>query len=240
MVKKIFGMGTLLVVLAFSLMLVGCEMFGSEDDPPLPIPPTQVRARVLQDGRIQITWNESPGAMRYDIAFRTEFESESTRRLVGSAFITSFTHRPAGSIAGIDPVFIYYVRAANRTSPAEGGNRETAWSEGFEVSSTPWTTGDTPPQDLRAIRDGNSIRVTWNRIPAAVQYELQFSNDNVNWSTVWRGRPSVYGGSTITRVHFPDPEERERGTLHYRVRASNSAVEIEWRVLTRWATVTVQ
>jgi hypothetical protein len=232
MAKKIFGMGMLAVALVFGLMVVGCEGWGDE---PLPTPPTEVRARVLADGRIQITWNESLGAKRYDIAFRTEFESESTRRLIGSAFITSHTHRPT-NVAGSDPVYLYYVRAANRTSPSERGNQETAWSPGFEVGSVPWTTGDTSPQNLRAVRDDSSIRITWERIPAAVQYELQYSSNNVDWSSIFTGRPSAESGSnTITRVHSPEAS----GTAYYRVRASNSSTEVEWRILTRWAEVTV-
>ena len=234
MAKKGFVFGAMAMLLAFGLTVLGCP---TEDDP-LPTPPTEVRARVLEDGRIQITWNESLGAKRYDIAFRTEFESGSTRRPVGSAFITSHTHRPIG-VTGNDPVLVYYVRAANRTSPSERGNQETAWSTGFEVGSVPWTTGDTPPSNIRAIRDDNSVRVTWDRITAAVQYELQYSTDNVNWSTLFTGRPSVEGGgTTMTRVHSP-PSELLSGAIHYRVRASNTSVEVEWRILTRWATVTV-
>jgi hypothetical protein len=227
MMKKNFMFGVLAIVLAFSLMVTGCE------EELLPTPPTEVRARLLADGQIQITWNESLGAKRYDIAFRTEFESESTRRLVGSAFITSHTHRPVGVGIGSDPVLVYYVRAANRTSPSEKGNRDTAWSPGFEVGSVPWTTGNSAPSNLSAIRDGSSIRITWNRIPAAVLYELQYSNDNINWSTIYTGRPSALSGSTtITRVHYPEGA----GPFYYRVRASNSSVEVEWRVLTNWAT----
>jgi len=234
MVRKGSLFGVLAMVLVFGLVVVGCEA----EDEPLPIPPTEVRARILEDGRIQITWNESPGAKRYDIAFRTEFESESTRRSAGSAFITSHIHRPIG-VVGNDPVLVYYVRAANRTSPSESGNRETAWSPGFEVGSVPWTTGDTPPPNLGATRDGNSIRITWDRIPAAVQYELQYSRDNVNWSSLFIGRPSAEGGgTTMTRVHFPPPDEVS-GTTYYRVRASNTSVEVEWRRLTRWATYVV-
>ena len=228
MVKKSFVFGVMAMVLIFSLIVVGCE------DELLPTPPTEVRARVLEDGRIQITWNESIGAKRYDIAFRTEFESESTRRSVGSAFITSYTHRPT-NVAGNDPVYVYYVRAANRTSPSESGNQETAWSPGFEVGSVPWTTGFTSPQNMDATRDGNSIRISWNKIPAAVQYELQYSSNNTDWSSIFTGRPSADSGSTtITRVHYP-----ESGTAYYRVRASNTSIEVEWRILTSWATYTV-
>jgi hypothetical protein len=218
-----------MLLLALSLIVVGCE----EDL--LPTPPTEVRARVLEDGRIQITWNESLGAKRYDIAFRTEFESESTRRLAGSEHITSYIHRPPHGLIN-DPIFVYYVRAANRTSPSESGNQNTTWSSGFEVASVPWTTSDTPPQNLIALRDGNSVRITWNRIPAAVRYELQYSTNEVDWLTIFAGRPSTDSGSTtITRVHYPE----QSGTGYYRVRASNSSVEVDWRVLTRWATVTV-
>ncbi|MCL2191136.1 MAG: hypothetical protein FWB79_04020 [Treponema sp.] len=234
MARNGFVFGTLAMALAFALAVVGCEV---EDDVLL-VPPTEVRARVLEDGRIQITWNASQGARRYDIAFRTEFESGDTRRQVGSAFITSHTHRPIG-VVGNDPVLIYYVRAANRTSPSERGNRNGAWSAGFEVGSVPWTSGYTAPANPRAERDGNSIRVTWDRIPAAVQYELQYSVDNVNWSTLFTGRPSPEGGgTTMTRVHSPSADVVS-GAIHYRVRASNTSVEVEWRILTRWATYTV-
>ena len=244
MEKKKTCLGVLAIVISF--MIAGCDMFGG-DEPYAPPPPTQVRAMMNQDGSVTITWHESPGAVRYEIAFRTEFESETTRRMVAPAFITSFTHRPIG-LGGGNPVLIYHVRAANRTSPSDSEFRQSVWSSpGVEVASVPWTTGNTPLQNLRAERDGHQIRITWDRLPAAIWYQIQISADSgVTWDSVFADRPAVGGGgNALSAPPISFPLLPEDAVYHVRGRASNMTedpfmVGQGTRLFTGWATVTVR
>ena len=121
----------LVMVLVFGVMVFGCF------DDSLPSPPTNVLVMWLDRNRVQITWDEVPGAKMYEVAFRTNLESSSTRRNIGTAHITSYTHTIHPSIITNNVSSLhYYIRAGSHTSPSASGYKATAWVEANSWANT--------------------------------------------------------------------------------------------------------
>ena len=94
--------------------------------------PTGVVATKLSNGNIHITWNAVSGAKLYTICYRTDLDSTSTRRPVGTSNITTYTHT---NYVTIDVTTLYYyVKAQNKDYSTDEGFKESVYSSPASVN----------------------------------------------------------------------------------------------------------
>jgi len=125
MKKLSLCLAMLVVALMFGTLILGCDSGGNP-----PPPPTNVNVMWLDRNRVLVTWDEVPGAEVYEIAFRTNLESFSTRRNIGAAHITSFTHSVHPSVITDNVTSLYYFVRAGR------GREITAWVQSHTWADT--------------------------------------------------------------------------------------------------------
>ena len=126
MAKRIFGVGMLAMVLVFGMLVVGCDHDSGWHEP------TNVRATLLQDGTIHMTWDRVPDASHYEVAYRRNIDSADTRTTCfwGITNDTTFTLWPPSRTNDITSVEVF-VRAL-RTGAS--GTERTGWVSGGSVN----------------------------------------------------------------------------------------------------------
>jgi len=97
-------------------------------------PPTGVTATKESGNNVHITWNAADGAGSYKISFRTNMDSEDTRRDVttwNNPSITAYTHSYYSSYVttGVT-TFYYYIK----TEPSKSGYVTSDWSDPASVT----------------------------------------------------------------------------------------------------------
>jgi len=104
--KRIKTIGIIVLMLTVMFAISGCDLFTGFESP------SNVVVSKLSDSSIHITWDKVRDADYYEIAYRTNMDSESTRRLlVSPIYITAYTHyHPHYSATEINTHY-YYVRA---------------------------------------------------------------------------------------------------------------------------------
>ena len=133
MVKKILKTGMLALMLVFGLMVVGCDLFDSEDNSRIVsgVVATLIEGTTSNRDSVHVTWFAASGATHYEIAYKTNMDSLDTRRSVNSRISnTSFSHtnyiRNQGTL-------IYFVRAHGTSTNSDG--TRTRWEGPWAMSS---------------------------------------------------------------------------------------------------------
>ena len=94
--------------------------------------PTGVVATKLSNSNIHITWDAVSGAKLYTIVYRTDLDSTSTRRPVGTSNITTYTH--TNYVTQDVTTLYYYVKAQNKDYSTEDGFKESVYSSPASVN----------------------------------------------------------------------------------------------------------
>ena len=150
-------------------------------------------------GKINITWEAIPGAVKYSI-YRSKDNSSWTK--LGSTTGTSFTN--TSTEAG--HTYYYKVFAVASNSAANSA-----------YSTVKSRTCDLPRPSITLSNDAKTgkIKISWESIPGAVTYSVYRSTDNSSWTKL---------GST-TGTSFTNTSAEAGHTYYYKVfaAASNSA-----------------
>ena len=122
---KILGLIACALLTVLALSTCGGDEF---------VPPEGVVVTLLPNNNIHITWDAVSGARYYDIAFRRDIDSSSTRTDIGGTENTTFTHSPSSSSTVGAQTLYYYVKALSRRYSWEEGYRATGWSAPVPIS----------------------------------------------------------------------------------------------------------
>ena len=193
---NVFILGLLVVLLAMSLIFVGCG-----DDPiKNPDPPQGVTATSDSTSSITVTWGSVSGASGYKI-YRSKALSEVFNN-IGSSTSTVYTD------TGLSPGTTYYYRVSTSTKNGEGS----------QSSHTSATTKFNAPTGVTAMAASEkSITVSWSAVSSnATIYYYIYRSDSSS------GTYTQVGNSTGTS--YTDNGLSPNTTYYYKVAVSNGVV----------------
>ena len=128
-----------------------------------PAPPANLTV-TPGDSSLDVAWDTATGVTAYDIEYRKD--DEATWRTHRSGIRESFT------IGGLQAQALYWVRVR--------GVRTVGGPDGATLYTTDWSAavprivGDWTPPDLRVTPDDRALIVTWDDLPVASAFEVEY------------------------------------------------------------------
>ena len=186
--------------------------------PQVPAAPANVSGTWTSTGpkwQARISWNESSGATRYEVQYKTPKTNNEWRADADYSSGTSYISTGLGNYNFYD----YRVRAINAAGVSE-------WTE-YTLIKTVSVTGAAPtaPTGISGAWTSRGpkwqARISWNESSGATRYEVQYRTPRTN--NEWRADADYSSGTSYISTGL--------GTYNsydYRVRAVNSNGASEW------------
>ena len=207
---KLQGPAILLLAFVLSLVLLSCGPFGGP-----PGKPANQRYGYVGEDKV-LKWDASAGADSYTVYH--SFGIANCRLLDGRPF---FCEELASGIQ--QPTYVL---------PHQGGTRHY-WVVACNDSGCSEIDTDNPaqppppfPDEVRAVQDGSSIRITWNSVPEAAHYKIYTECPGVSDCIV-----EVDGNVVGTAYsHIPSPIPPEPHDVKVVGRSADS-LTVQWRAV---------
>ena len=183
--------------------------FGAQQLLPLNAPaivpeaPTSVNAS-RSNGDIAVSWSAVDGATGYDVEYSTDDKATWTSAATNQAG-TSYTL----SNADTTKTYVIRVRAVNDAG-------ESDWTDSDSVSPA----APQPPSSVSAVRNGDSLSVSWTASDGATGYDVEYSTDA---KATWTSAATNQAGTSYTLSNADTTK-----TYVIRVRAVNDSGESDW------------
>ena len=119
-----------------------------------------------------LSWDAVVGALNYEIKYRETGTTEYLKRVETSNTFATIINLQGGT--GYDWII--------RTLCSGDGSNDSPYSSVQNFTTDPGTTCDIP-SNLGATPSSNSVTVTWDAVPAALEYELKWRpQGSPNWT----------------------------------------------------------
>ena len=138
----------------------GCSEVSSPLEASLMAKPTNLAAS-KQNANLSLTWNADALATSYKIFRNTSNDAATATELVASLASNSFVD----TTPQIDTEYFYFVEACNQNGCSEASNAANA-----ALLS--------PATNLAAVKQGNSLSLTWDALPLATYYSVSRSTSD--------------------------------------------------------------
>ena len=168
------------------------------------VPANVVAAR--GDGSLDVTWDAVAGAAEYTVQW-----TSGGQPFADSRELAAETNRATVPDLVNGTIYMLRVSAGNA-----GG--ESDWSE--TVTGTPQVPAPETPENLRVTAGDTNLAVTWNAVPVAAEYTVQWKSGTQEFDAA---RQLVV---TVNETTVPDLVNGRTYTL--RVKASNAGGESGW------------
>lgn len=185
----------------FATAATGCDIAPA-------VAPGNVRAEVVSDSTIMISWDAVPGGGVNYAVYISENQSENYRRWGGNISHTSTLLLSTS----LSPATTYYFRVTTINACGESER-----SASFASITTDDCDMDIPPDptELTATAlSSRSIEITWNSVDGAAHYDVFRSTER--YSTYWTV------GRNITGTSFIDTTTAHSTTYFYAVKSINA------------------
>lgn len=137
--------------------------------------PTQVQAKALENGGIQLTWEAVSDAAGYRV-YRWNQDTWELLHVIKHAEKTTYTDKATA----MQTEYTYRIRAYTQTG---GTIRLSALSE--EAKATTAAVLGTPVMRAATSNDPNSLTITWNAVGGASGYDvLRKAEGETDWSRI--------------------------------------------------------